>query len=121
MEKECVMVAYRTSMKDEVKTALRGGPGALTMTDLTAGTGTCKNCRLLSLVDIPPGAGIGRHDHQTETEYYIMLEGSAEVEDGGTMVTVGPGDVVITGDGAAHSITNTGTKPVKMIAVIVTY
>lgn len=108
-------------MKGEVKTALRDGPGSLTMTDLTAGKGPCKNCRLLSLVDIPPGAGIGRHDHQTETEYYIMLEGTAEVEDNGSMVTVGPGDVVSTGDGAAHSITNTGTKPVKMIAVIVTY
>jgi mannose-6-phosphate isomerase-like protein (cupin superfamily) len=115
------MVAYGTSMKGEVKMALRGGPGSLTMTDLTAGAGTCKNCRLLSRIDIPPGAGIGRHDHQTETEYFIMLEGAAEVEDGDKKVTVGPGDVVITGDGAAHSITNTGTKPVKMIAVIVTY
>jgi mannose-6-phosphate isomerase-like protein (cupin superfamily) len=120
-KKEFTMVAYKTSMKGEVKTALRDGPGSLTMTDLTAGKGTCRNCRLLSQVDIPPGAGIGRHDHQSETEYYIMLEGSAEVEDNGAMIPVGPGDVVITGDGAAHSITNTGTKPVKMIAVIVTY
>jgi mannose-6-phosphate isomerase-like protein (cupin superfamily) len=91
------------------------------MTDLSAGMGTCKNCRLLSEIEIPPGAGIGRHDHQAETEYYIMLEGHAEVEDNGTKALVGPGDVVVTGNGAAHSITNTGMKPVKMIAVIVTY
>jgi mannose-6-phosphate isomerase-like protein (cupin superfamily) len=76
---------------------------------------------MLSEIDIPPGAGIGYHDHQTETEYYIILEGTAEVDDNGVKAVVKPGDVVITGDGAAHSITNTGTKPVKMIAVIVTY
>lgn len=115
------MIIRRASMKGELKTALRGGPGSLTMTDLTGGKGPCKNCRLVSEVLIPPGAGIGHHDHQTETEYYIMLQGTAVVNDNGTDVSVGPGDVVITGDGAAHSITNTGTEPVKMIAVIVTY
>ena len=115
------MIVQRKSMKGEVKKALRNGPGSVVMTDLTGGKGTCKNCRMLCEVDIPPGAGIGHHDHQTETEYYIMLEGTAEVEDNGTKVTVGPGDLVITGDGAAHSITNTGSVPVKMIAVVVTY
>jgi len=50
-----------------------------------------------------------------------MLQGTAVVNDNGKDLSVGPGDVVITGDGAAHSITNTGTEPVKMIAVIVTY
>ena len=115
------MIIHKNSLQGEVKTALRGGPGSLTLTDLTGGAGTCKNCRMLCEVLIPPGAGIGYHEHLTETEYYIMLEGTAEVNDNGAKVTVGPGDVVITGDGAAHSITNTGHEPVKMIAVIVTY
>lgn len=115
------MIVKRTSMQGETKTALRGGPGSLTMIDLTGGHGPCKNCRLVSEIIIPPGAGIGHHNHETETEYYIMLEGTAVVNDDGQDVTVGPGDVVITGDGAAHSITNTGTETVKMIAVIVTY
>jgi mannose-6-phosphate isomerase-like protein (cupin superfamily) len=121
MRKEFTMVVERKSMKGEVKTALRNGPGSLTMTDLTAGKGPCKNCRIISEVDIPSGAGIGYHDHQTETEYYIMLEGTAEVNDNGQAVSVGAGDVVITGGGAAHSITNTGSKPVKLIAVVVTH
>lgn len=115
------MVIERKKMKGEVKTAMRGGPGSLTMTDLTGGIGPCKNSRLIAEVLIPPGAGIGRHDHQTETEYYIILEGTAVVNDNGKEVTVGAGDVVITGDGAEHSITNRGDEPVRMIAVIVTY
>ena len=115
------MIVQKKSMKGEVKTAMRDGPGSITLTDLTGGKGTCKNCRMLCDVVIPPGAGIGHHDHKTETEYYIMVEGTAEVNDNGTRVTVGPGDLVITGDGASHSITNTGSTPVKFIAVIVTY
>jgi len=115
------VIVQRTSMKGEVKTAMRGGPGSLTMTDLTGGIGPCRNSRLVAEVLIPPGAGIGHHDHKTETEYYIILEGTAVVNDNGKDVQVGPGDVVITGDGAAHSITNDGKAPVKMIAVIVTY
>ena len=91
------------------------------MTDLTAGKGTCKNCRLIVEFQIPPGAGIGPHVHDKETEYYIMLEGTAVVNDNGKDVTVNAGDVVITGDGAGHSITNKGNTTVKMIAVIITY
>ena len=115
------MIVERKSMTPETKTAMRGGPGSLIMTDLTGGKGPCRNSRLIAEVVIPPGAGIGHHDHQTETEYYIMLEGTAMVNDDGKDLTVGPGDVVITGDGAAHSITNRGTDTVKMIAVIITY
>lgn len=115
------MVVERKSMNPEIKTAMRGGPGSLTMIDLTGGKGPCKNSRLIAEVVIPPGAGIGHHDHQTETEYYIMLEGAAVVNDNGKDVTVKAGDVVITGDGAAHSIRNDGKDTVKMIAVIVTY
>ncbi len=115
------MIVQKKSLKGEVKTALRGGPGSLTMTDLTGGKGPCKNCRLIADVVIPPGSGIGEHEHDTETEYYILLEGEATVNDNGKNVTVHAGDVVITGDGAKHSITNTGTVPVRMIAVIITY
>ena len=115
------MVIQKSMLKGEEKVALRDGPGKLIMTDLTAGTGTCKNCRLLVDFVIPPGAGIGPHAHEKETEYYIMLEGTAVVNDNGKDVTVNAGDVVITGDGAKHSITNKGTAPVRMIAVIITY
>jgi mannose-6-phosphate isomerase-like protein (cupin superfamily) len=91
------------------------------MTDLTGGGGTRENRRLLCEFDIPPGAGIGPREHSGETEYYIMLEGTAEVVDNGARVSVGPADLVVTGGGAAHSITNTGREAVRMIAVIVTY
>ena len=115
------MIVQKNSLKGEVKAAMRGGPGSVTLTDLTGGTGTCKNCKMLCDVLIPPGAGIGYHQHLTETEYYIMLEGTAEVDDNGVKVNVGPGDVVITGDGASHSIMNTGSQPVRMTAIVVTY
>lgn len=100
---------------------MRGGPGTLTLTDLTGRSGPCKNSRLISQIDIPPGAGIGHHEHTAETEYYIVLEGSGIVNDAGKDFTVGPGDVVITGDGEAHSIRNDADTVLKLIAVIITF
>jgi mannose-6-phosphate isomerase-like protein (cupin superfamily) len=43
------------------------------------------------------------------------------VKDNGVDTPIKAGDVVVTGDGASHSIKNTGTTPLKFIAVIITY
>lgn len=114
------MVVQRASMPVQ-ETTLRGGPGTLFMTDLTGGNGPCKNCRLISDVRIPPGAGIGKHQHLNETEYYIILEGSGIVMDNGKEVRVTAGDCVITGHGAEHSILNDQKADLRLIAVIITH
>lgn len=80
-----------------------------------------KNCRLLSQITIPAGGSIGEHIHENETEYFILLEGEAEVDDNGTIEQASPGEVIKTGDGASHSIKNIGTTPLKLIAVIITH
>ncbi|MDU7504884.1 MAG: cupin domain-containing protein, partial [Clostridia bacterium] len=50
-------------------------------------------------------------------ELYYILEGTATVDDNGTTVDVGPGDMIYTADGAKHSIT--ANSPMKMIATVV--
>ncbi|MFQ3619965.1 MAG: cupin domain-containing protein [Spirochaetales bacterium] len=114
------MLVKRSSMPVK-ETTLRGGPGTLFMTDLTGGVGPCKNCRLLSYVRIPPGAGIGLHRHEHETEYYIILEGAGVVMDNGKEVQVTAGDCVITGHGSEHSILNNQSTDLRLIAVIITH
>jgi len=114
------MIIHRNEMKVEVKEKMRGGLGNTTLVHLVDGA-TMKNARLLSEVTIPPGASIGQHSHDKETEYYIILEGSGVVADDGVDKTVVAGDVVETGNGTGHSITNNGSKPLKLIAVIITY
>ncbi len=109
----------RSEMARETKAHMRDGKGSCTVTQL-GGPLLQKHCRVLSEIVIPVGASIGPHPHVAETEYYIILEGTALVDDDGKPVHVKPGDVVITNGGAVHSIEATGEAPLRMIAVIVT-
>jgi mannose-6-phosphate isomerase-like protein (cupin superfamily) len=114
------MIIKREDMKTEVRDAMRGGPGSVKLTHLEAGE-NMKNCRLLSEIVLPPGSGIGEHEHINETEYYIITAGEGIVVDNGVDTPVKAGEVVATPHGNSHSITNTGSVDLTMIAVIITY
>jgi mannose-6-phosphate isomerase-like protein (cupin superfamily) len=107
-------------MKTENKEKMRGGEGTTSFVYLV----DCekeKNIRMLAELTLSPGASIGNHNHEAETEYYIILSGTGTVNDNGKDIPVKTGDAMITGNGAAHSIKNTGTVPLVFHAVIVTY
>jgi mannose-6-phosphate isomerase-like protein (cupin superfamily) len=107
-------------MKTEVREKLRGGEGNAEMIHLV----DCekeKNIRMLAEMTLRPGASIGRHSHDNETEYYIILAGNGTVNDNGAEVPVKSGDATITGSGAFHSIANTGVVPLVFHAIVVTY
>jgi mannose-6-phosphate isomerase-like protein (cupin superfamily) len=113
------MVIRRNEMQTETKEKLRGGDGAAVFTHFVEG-GSQKNVRLAAEIKLPPGASIGCHRHDGETEYFIFTEGSGTVSDNGTELAVGKGDVMVTGDGASHSVTNSGAVPLVFTAFIVT-
>lgn len=114
------MVIYRNEMKIEEKEQLRGGQGATRFVHLVDGS-TQKNVRMLAETTLDPGCSIGYHKHDSETEYYFILSGTGTVNDDGKEVSVKQGDSVVTGNGASHSIKNTGSVPLVFHAVIVTY
>ncbi|MDR3333967.1 MAG: cupin domain-containing protein [Treponema sp.] len=114
------MVIHRNEMKVEQKEKMRDGEGTVSLTHFITDS-TQQHIRLLAELTLPPGASIGNHRHDGETEYFLILSGTGAVNDDGTDVPVKPGDVVITGNGAAHRIKNTGTTPLVFHAIIVTY
>ena len=114
------MVIHRNEMKTEIKEHLREGEGSVQMIHLVDGS-TQKNARLFTEMTLNPGCSIGYHKHDSETEYFFILSGTGTVNDDGKEVQVKPGDSIITGNGAFHSIKNTGDVPLLFHAVIVTY
>ena len=114
------MIIRRNEMKIEDKECLRDGVGKVRLTYLTDNSAQ-KNVRLLAEVTLEPGSSIGFHRHDSETEYYFILSGTGSVNDDGNEVNVKQGDSVITGNGASHSIKNTGSDALVFHAVIVTY
>jgi mannose-6-phosphate isomerase-like protein (cupin superfamily) len=105
-------------MKKETRERMRDGEGSVHFIHL-ADCEKENHLRLLSEITLPPGASIGNHRHDNETEYYLILSGAGEVDDDGAVKPVKAGDAVITGNGASHSIRNTGDVPLVLHAVIV--
>ena len=114
------MVIHRNEMKVEDKERMRDGEGNTHFVYLLDGS-TQKNARMFAEVTLNPGSSIGYHRHDSETEYYFILSGAGLVNDDGKEVQVKQGDAIVTGNGASHSIKNTGSVPLVFHAVIVTY
>jgi quercetin dioxygenase-like cupin family protein len=115
-----LMVIRRNEMKTEQKDKMRDGEGVALIRHLVD-TGNEKHTRMLGEITLEPGCSIGYHQHDNETEYYFILSGSGTVNDDGTEVRVNAGDSIITGNGASHSIRNSGDAPLIFHAVIITY
>ncbi|MCP4453008.1 MAG: cupin domain-containing protein [Planctomycetes bacterium] len=114
------MIVRKQNMRTEVRTNMKGGTGEVTVLHLVD-TENLPNIRYVGEMTIPPGAGIGKHPHDQETEYYIITEGIAIATDNGRTEKVTKGEVVVTGGGASHSLRNGGSTPLKVIAFIVTH
>ena len=114
------MVFKRSEMKSESKEKMRDGEGTTRITYLVD-TENEKHTRMLGEITLNSGCSIGYHEHVNETEYYFILSGAGTVNDDGSEVQVKAGDSIITGNGASHSIKNTGSEPLVFHAVIITY
>ncbi|MDR2019373.1 MAG: cupin domain-containing protein [Treponema sp.] len=114
------MVIRRNEMKIEQKEKMRDGEGTVTITHFVDG-GSMQNARMLAELSLPPKASIGCHQHNNETEYFTFVSGTGVVNDNGREIPVKPGDVMVTGSGASHSVKNTGTETLVIHAVIVTH
>jgi mannose-6-phosphate isomerase-like protein (cupin superfamily) len=114
------MIIQRSAMKTENKEKMSGGDWNLNFTYFVP-SDTEKNARMLAELSLEPGASIGYHKHDTETEYFIFIAGSGLANDNGAEHPVKSGDVMVTGNGASHSVKNTGSVPLVFNAIIVTH
>lgn len=111
------MILKAENLKKELKNGMRGGAGTAEIMHLEH-PDRLSNGRLFAQITLPPGAGIGPHIHEGETEYYHIISGTGIVEEQDGSKNVSAGDVVITGGGDSHSIENTGSGPLVFTALI---
>ncbi|MDR2521701.1 MAG: cupin domain-containing protein [Spirochaetaceae bacterium] len=112
------MIIRKEEQRQERLENARGGEGVITFTH-HAPREVFRHEKLFAEITLPPGASIGEHVHNGEIEYYVIQSGEALVHDGGKEAIVRAGDCVITGNGSAHSIKNTGALPLVFEALIV--
>lgn len=113
------MIVKKQNMKQEIRKEMRGGRGEVLITHMVPAESMI-NSRLMAELTLEPDSEIGLHQHNNETEYYIITEGSGLVKENDGEKYVTKGDIVVTGNGQSHSIENTGDSVLKFIAVIIT-
>lgn len=67
---------------------------------------------------LQPGASIGLHTHETNSETIFIVEGKGTVIDDGVSSEVHSGQCTYCPKGHSHSLINTGTTDLKFYAVV---
>ena len=98
---------------------LRGGNGILHATELAVAEECHGHVTQFRRMVMDPGCSIGYHTHDENTEIYYILSGNPTGNDNGEEVQMGPGSVMVTGNGAGHALENRTNEPVELINLIV--
>ena len=104
-------IAFTTIPEKEEKN-FRGGEKSVMIQGFSDGTNKIMRLRLV------PGAPIGLHKHETNSETVYILEGSGTVLCDGETSPLTVGDVHYCQQGHEHSITNSGTQDLIFFAVV---
>ena len=115
------MIKKRSEQTIETREKMRGGAGTITVRHYLKPEEIKARTRLCAELVLPPGSSIGVHEHVDEDEIYIIQKGQGLMADGGKEFPVAAGDVILTGQGASHSIKNTGCEDLVVTAVIIKY
>lgn len=66
---------------------------------------------------LPPGASVTPHHHEVLEEVYYILEGHGVMKIGDEEQEVGEGDAVYIPKNHRHTLTNTGSEPMRIVLV----
>lgn len=113
------MVYRGEELATETREHMRGGKNSVAVTHIEKAL-LPKSARLFARLSLPPGSSIGEHRHTGEAEMFYFLRGEGVVTDDGERIPVRAGDAMTTPSGHSHSVENTGTEDLVLIASIVT-
>lgn len=112
------MIRKQEELRKEIKSEMRGGKGAVELIHILEKEEMGGKGRLYAKNILPPGTSIGFHPHQEEFEVYYILKGEGIYNDNGAAIKVKPGDMLYNKSGESHSIENTGSEDLELIALI---
>ena len=113
------MVKNFEDFKTELRENMRGGDGTVVVTSFVSAEELNDKGRLFGKITLKPGCGIGFHVHETDSELFYIVKGTAVYDDNGVKTTVSAGNVTLTPAGTGHAIKNEGDEDVELVALIV--
>lgn len=111
------MITRKANQAHSIREAMRGGEKYVQFTDLSVALPD--NVRVYSILTLIPGASIGYHIHENETELFYFLSGTGRVRDDDQEFDISAGDSMATFSGHGHGVMNTGETDLVLLACIV--
>ena len=111
------MITHQNQQGHSVREFMRGGKKQVELTQLSAKLPG--NMRMFNVLKLIPGASIGFHVHENETELFYFLEGNGRVQDDDSFHDICAGDSMATFSGHGPAVENTGDTDLVILAAIV--
>ncbi|NLC67854.1 MAG: cupin domain-containing protein [Clostridiaceae bacterium] len=115
------MIRRKDELVTEIRNRMRGGMGDVEICHIFKQDELKGKARLVAKIKLEPGCSIGPHEHVDEEEIFYILKGTATVNDNGEINKLSPGDALLTGGGAMHSISNNSNDTLELMAVIILF
>ena len=112
------MIRRKDECSTEIREHMRGGYGQVFIRNLFEKSELLGRSRMLGVLTLEPGCGVGKHDHQNEQEYFCVLKGDPIYYDDDEEIQLHEGDVTICEDGHSHAIVNRSEEPAYVLACI---
>jgi len=111
------MITRKDEQKKSIREYMRGGQKYVQFNSLSKELPA--GARIFDTLTLIPGASIGYHVHENETELFYFLEGCGRVQDDEQFFDVTAGDCMATFSGHGHAVENTGDNDLVLLAVII--
>ena len=111
------MITHSEEQSHSIREFMRGGKKYVEHTMLSAQLP--ERVRIFNILTLIPGASIGYHVHEEETELFYFIEGNGRVQDDDKFYDISAGDSMATFSGHGHAVENTGDTDLVMLATIV--
>lgn len=111
------MITRKSEQKISIREYMRGGKKHVKLAALSSQLP--ENARLFSVLTLIPGASIGYHVHENETEMFYFIEGCGRVQDDDRFYDITAGDSMATFSGHGHAVENTGDHDLVILAAII--
>ena len=98
---------------------MKGGAGSALLREIVSKSEMYDKCRLFTTITLKENCGIGYHQHENESEIFVVISGQAIYNDNGNEQVVKVGDVMVCASGEGHSIRNEEKDDCSFVALIV--
>ena len=111
------MLVKKSDIPKEEELDPMGGSGHLLLEVISGILPPAARIDTLARATLAPGAEVGYHLHETDSELYYFLRGEGEYTEGDVHCRVGEGDATYTPVGGGHGIRNVGDGELEFIAL----